>query len=78
MRIYTPIITSTTCSPTQQVEESRLFFAEMLRADLPARVAVASDFTFLNDRLSEHYSLPAVGGSALCRRTLPEDSPRGV
>ena len=52
------------------VEETRLYFAEMLRADLPARVAVASDFTFLNDRLAEHYGLPAVGGSALRRTAL--------
>ena len=59
------------------VEETRLYFAEMLRADLPARVAVASDFTFLNDRLAEHYGLPSVGGSALRRSALPPDSPRG-
>ncbi len=49
----------------------------MLRVDLPARAAVASDFTFLNDRLAEHYGLPTVGGSALRRTTLSADSPRG-
>jgi hypothetical protein len=59
------------------VEETRLYFAEMLRADLPARVAVASDFTFLNDRLAAHYGLPPVGGSALRRTALPADCPRG-
>jgi uncharacterized protein DUF1592/uncharacterized protein DUF1588/uncharacterized protein DUF1585/uncharacterized protein DUF1595 len=58
-------------------EETRLYFAEMLRADLPARVAVASDFTFLNDRLAGHYGLPPVGGSALRKTPLPPDSPRG-
>ena len=50
----------------------------MLRADLPARVAVASDFTFLKRlRLAGHYGLPPVGGSALRRTVLPLDSPRG-
>ncbi len=58
-------------------EETRLYFAEMLRADLPVRVAVASDFTFLNDRLAEHYKLPPVGGLAHRRVSLPPDSPRG-
>ncbi|HVK11869.1 MAG TPA: DUF1592 domain-containing protein, partial [Gemmataceae bacterium] len=33
------------------VEETRLFVAELLRADLPSRNVVASDFTFLNERL---------------------------
>jgi hypothetical protein len=59
------------------LEETRLYFAEMLRADLPARVVVASDFTFLNDRLAAHYGMPPVGGSALRRTALPPDFPRG-
>jgi mono/diheme cytochrome c family protein len=59
------------------LEETRLYFAEMLRADLPARAAVAGDFTFLNDRLASHYGLPPVGGLALRKVTLPPDGPRG-
>jgi hypothetical protein len=59
------------------LEETRRYFAEMLRADLPARAAVASDFTFLNDRLAAHYGLPAPGGLELKKVTLPPDSPRG-
>ena len=39
------------------LEETRLFFAELLRADLPARNVVDSDFTFLNERLAEHYGI---------------------
>ena len=39
------------------VEETRLFFAELLRADLPARNIVDSDFTFLNERLADHYGI---------------------
>lgn len=58
-------------------EETRLFFAELLRADLPARNVVASDFTFLNDRLAAHYGLPPTGGLALRKVSLPADGPRG-
>jgi len=59
------------------LEESRLFFAELLRDDLPARNVVASDFAMLNERLAAHYGLPKVEGVALRRQSLPKDSVRG-
>lgn len=59
------------------VDESRLYFTEMLRANLPARLIVDSDFTFLNERLARHYGIPGVSGIAMRRVTLPADSPRG-
>src|SRR6266700_5463775 len=59
------------------LEETRLFFAELLRGDLPARNVVASDFAILNERLAAHYGLPPVQGVALHRVSLPADSPRG-
>ena len=59
------------------VEETRLFFAELLRADLPARNVVASDFTFLNERLADHYGIPGVSGVEFRKVTLPADSVRG-
>src|SRR6266542_5601443 len=59
------------------LEETQLFFAELLREDLPAHNIVASDFAMLNQRLAAHYGLPPVQGVALCRTPLPEDSPRG-
>jgi len=59
------------------LEETRLFFAELLRGDLPARNVVASDFAMLNERLAAHYGLPPVPGVALNRTPSPEDSPRG-
>jgi hypothetical protein len=58
-------------------EETRLFFAELLRGDLPARNVVASDFAMLNERLAAHYGLPKVEGIALRRQSLPKDSVRG-
>jgi hypothetical protein len=59
------------------LEETRSFFAELLREDLPARNVVASDFAMLNERLATHYGLPPVPGVALRRTALPADSVRG-
>ncbi len=59
------------------LEETRLFFAELLRADLPARNVVASDFTFLNERLADHYGIKGVEGVNFRKVKLPADSVRG-
>ncbi|MBL9188132.1 MAG: DUF1592 domain-containing protein [Opitutaceae bacterium] len=59
------------------VIETQLFFAELLRRDLPARNLIDSDFTFLNERLAVHYGIPGVTGSSPCRVALPVGSPRG-
>jgi hypothetical protein len=59
------------------VEETRLFFAELLRGDLPARNVVDSDFTFLNERLAEHYGIGGVSGVAFRKVKLPDESLRG-
>ncbi len=59
------------------LEEPRLFFAELVRENLPARNIVASDFAMLNERLAAHYGLPLVEGVALRRVQLPAESVRG-
>jgi len=59
------------------VDETRAFFTEMLRADLPARNLVSSDFVMVNERLAGLYGLPGVQGSAIRRVELPKDSVRG-
>ena len=57
--------------------ETQMFFAELLRKDLPARNLVASDFAMLNERLAAHYGLPPVQGVALRRTPLPKECVRG-
>jgi len=57
--------------------ESRGYFQELLDRDLPVRHVVAADFAVLNEKLAEHYGLPAVPGVALRRVALPPDSVRG-
>lgn len=57
--------------------ETQLFFAELVKQNLPARNLVASDFAMLNERLAQHYALPPVQGVGLRRVSLPKDSVRG-
>jgi hypothetical protein len=59
------------------IDETRLFFGELVRGNLPARHIVASDFTFLNERLATHYGIPGVQGARMRRVTLPPGSDRG-
>lgn len=59
------------------VEETRLFVQELLAKNLPARTIVDSDFTFLNERLAQHYGVPGVTGVHMRKVMLPKDSVRG-
>jgi hypothetical protein len=59
------------------IDETRMFFAELLKSNLPARNVVASDFTFLNERLARHYGIPGVAGAKMRRVALPRGSERG-
>jgi mono/diheme cytochrome c family protein len=63
--------------PDSAADEARLFVAELVRTNRPAKDLVAADWTFLNDRLAAHYGLPPVGGVALRKVPLPADSVRG-
>ena len=59
------------------LDETQMFFADLLRADLPARNIIASDFTYLNERLATHYGIPGVAGATMRRVALPPGSERG-
>jgi hypothetical protein len=59
------------------LDETQLFFAELLRADLPSRNIVAANFTYLNERLARHYGIPGVAGAQMRRVALPRGSERG-
>lgn len=59
------------------LDETRLYFSEQLRANLPVRTVVDSDFTYLNERLAEHYNIPGVDGVAMRRVKLPAGNVRG-
>jgi hypothetical protein len=57
--------------------ETRMFFAELVAKNLPARNVVDSNFTYLNGRLATHYGIPGVTGYAMQRVALSKDSIRG-
>jgi mono/diheme cytochrome c family protein len=59
------------------IRETELFFAEVLKYDLPLTNFVASDFTMLNARLAKHYGIPGLDGFAFRKVTLPPGSHRG-
>lgn len=59
------------------VEESRLYFADLIAADRPARNVIDADYTFVDERLARHYGIPGVVGPTFQRVKLPEKSPYG-
>lgn len=60
------------------IAESKLFFGDFLRNDLPASAIVLPDFAYRNDRLAAHYGLPAVGSAELVRVPAGEGERRGL
>jgi hypothetical protein len=57
--------------------ETQMFFDEVLRADLSLTNFVQSDWTFLNQRLAQHYGIPKVFGGELRKVKLSAGSHRG-
>ncbi len=66
-----------TALQTAMVKEVQLYFEEMLRRDLSVTNVVASDFTFLNERLATHYGIAGVRGPTMRRVAVPPESHRG-
>lgn len=59
------------------VEETRLFFTDLLQNDTSLLQLIDSDWTYVNRRLASFYHLPPVAGSGMRRVSLPPGSPRG-
>jgi hypothetical protein len=57
--------------------ETELMFREVAFAGLPLTALLTSDFTFLNDRLAEHYGLPLPGSDTPARVPLTGNLERG-
>ena len=58
-------------------EESRRFFAHVLDKNLDVAHFLDADFTFLNQRLAEHYGIEGVEGPAFRRVRLEQATHRG-
>ncbi len=59
------------------VEESRAFFAEILKHDLSVMNFVGSDFVVINERLARFYGIPDVRGDHFRRVAVPAGVHRG-
>jgi mono/diheme cytochrome c family protein len=57
--------------------ETELFLDSILRENRSVKELLTANYTFVNERLAEHYGIPNVRGSNFRRVTLPEGSQRG-
>ena len=58
--------------------ESELFFQSIVREDRNVLDLMTANYTFVNERLAQHYHIPNVYGSHFRRVTLNEDARRGL
>ena len=58
--------------------EASLFFDSIVREDRNVLDLMTADYTFVNERLAQHYGIPNVYGSQFRRVTLPDDTRRGL
>ena len=58
------------------IRETQLAVANMINEDNPVTELLDADYTFLNDRLAEHYGIKGVRGSYFRKVPLENDSPR--
>ncbi len=56
--------------------ETQLFFDSIMRENRSVLDLLDADYTFLNQRLAEHYGIKGVEGERFRRVALPADSPR--
>ncbi len=60
--------------------ETELFFDSLVRENRPVTELISADYTFVDERLAKHYSIPGVYGSRFQRVTLTKehDARRGL
>ena len=58
-------------------QETKLFFNDQLQRDRSVVELLSARYTFLNERLANHYGVPNVYGTRFRRVDLSADSPRG-
>ena len=59
------------------IEETRLFLGSTLDEDRSVLDLLRANYTFVNERLARHYSIPGIYGSRFRRVTLPRSDQRG-
>jgi len=62
---------------TAMIQETELFFAGIVREDRSVLEFVDADYTYLNEKLAQHYGIAGVTGDEFRKVTLSKDSARG-
>jgi hypothetical protein len=58
-------------------QETEMFLSSIFRENHSMLDLLSANYTFLNERLAQHYGIPGIRGSYFRRYTFPPDSPRG-
>ncbi|WP_411281500.1 DUF1592 domain-containing protein [Gemmatimonas sp.] len=59
-------------------QETEIFFDDLVRRDRPLLDLYRADYTFVNERLAQHYNMPNVVGPQFRRVKYPDAGRRGV
>ena len=60
------------------VRETELLFGNIMKQDRPVNELLTADYTFVNERLAKHYSIPNIYGQRFRRVSLANESRRGL
>lgn len=63
---------------TAMRRETELFFDDLVRRDRPVLDLFRADYTFVNERLAQHYGMKQVVGPQFRRVTYPDSTRRGL
>ncbi len=58
--------------------ETMMFFSDIVKNDHSVLDLLTADYTFVNERLAQHYGIPNVSGSEFRKVSYPDDSRRGL
>ena len=60
------------------IRETELFLESQLRQDRPVTELITANYTFVNERLAQHYGIPDIAGTHFRRVTLSGDRRAGL
>ncbi len=58
--------------------ETTMFFNHLVREDLSVLDLYRADYTFVNEKLAQHYGIPGVAGTEFRKVTYPDSTRRGL
>ena len=60
------------------IRETQLFFENLITQDRSLLEIVSADYTFVNERLAEHYGIEGIIGNEFQRVSYPDENRRGL